>query len=243
VLLLAGCLAVGGGTVSRKLSGTEERSISFALACRTAWPFLSADYHGWPDELLEVLGDEVYEVSYAPDNMELIMKPLVENAFAEKEADRLYRVIAKNSWTHRTSVILTYIRWDVIGYAATPFILPAQLEGEKFDSCSGRNYEIMREQAPVLTKYYVRYSCWWFVVCIVCAALLTALLCIGERRFVWKEFWRGLAVCFFSAGVLVAWYTMQGSGIMDYKESFAVSGLWIIWALAAMREEEKDEEG
>jgi hypothetical protein len=46
-----------------------------------------------------------------------------------------------------------------------------------------------------------------------------------------------------SAGVLTAWYTMQGSGIMDYKASFCVSGMWLVWALTAMREEAKYEEG
>lgn len=237
VTVVIGCLAVGAGTAAQKVSGAEERSASFALVCRTAWPFILSDFSGWPEEVQAVLAQDMRELTFCPDNMDRIMKPLMEAAFGSGQADAYYREIAENAWTHRASVILTHMRWDVLGYGMTPVILQEQLRGGCYDSYSGRNYEIMRNHTPSLTKHYVRYSCWWFGVCIVLALLLTVAYCAQAKGFIWRDLGKGLWVCILSAGVLVAWYTMQGSGIMDYKASFAVSSLWLIWALTAMREE------
>lgn len=232
-----GCLAVGAGTAVQKASGAEERSASFALVCRTAWPFILSDFSGWPEEVQAVLAQDMREITFCPDNMERIMKPLVEAAFGSGQADAYYREIAENAWTHRASVILTHMRWDVLGYGMTPVIFQEQLKGGCYDSYTGRNYEIMRNHTPSLTKYYVDYSCWWFGICIALALLLTVAYCAQAKGFIWKDMGKGLWVCILSAGVLTVWYTMQGSGIMDYKASFAVSSLWLIWALTAMREE------
>lgn len=237
--VLCGGLAFAVGTAAGKASGIEERSFSFALLHRTAWPFILQDSGGWPEEVVKVLGDQdsIREYGFSTDNMDLLMKPLMEKAFGKERADAFYREMAMNSWKNRASVILTYIRWDVIGYSASPLILPGELEGQYFDSCSGRNYEVMRNEAPLLTRHYVDYSCWWFAVCVFFAFLLTVFVCLRRGGFVWRNFRAGLFVCIFSAGALVAWYTLQGSGMMDYKASFVVSSMWLIWALAAMREE------
>lgn len=242
VTAISGCLAVGGGTIAKKVSGIEDRSVSLALASRMAWPSLWADHYGWPEEMQEALGEKMWETSFCPDNMDRIMKPIMEEAFGKEQADVYYREIAENAWVHRTSVILTQMRWDVLGYGATPIVLRTQLEGGNYDSYSGRNYEIMRNHTPVLTKYYVAYSCWWFKICIAAAFLLTVLYCAEKRRFIWRDIFGGLFVCVLSACVPVVWYTMRGSGMMDYKMSFAVSSMWLVWALTAMREEGTIEE-
>jgi hypothetical protein len=36
-----------------------------------------------------------------------------------------------------------------------------------------------------------------------------------------------------SGGMQVVWYTMRGSGMMDYKVTFAVASLWVVFALSA----------
>ncbi len=249
--LAAAGLAIGAGTAARAASGIEERSVSFALACRTVWYSIRADHYGWPDELQQVMEEEdhVYEISLAPDNMDRIMKPLMEERFGEEQAKAYYRYMAKNSWEHRKTAILSQMRWDMAGYAATPLILQRQLEGAGYDSYSGRNYEIMRNHAPVWTGLYVAYSCRWFGCFSVTALLLSLTLIIGRQTFCgaggfpWKNSLKGIFVCGLSAGAVVLWYTLQGSGIMDYRKSFAVSSIWLIWALTAMREEETHERG
>lgn len=248
--LAAAGLAFGAGTAARTASGTEERSFSFALMCRTVWPSVLSDQFGWPEELQQVVvGEPVYETSFAPDNMDRILKPLMEESFGKEQAEAYYRYMANNSWEHRRAAILSHVRWDVAGYAATPLILQRQLAGAGYDSYSGRNYEIMRNHAPAWTRLYVMYSCRWFGCFLVTALLLSLTLIIGRQTsdrawgFPWKNSWRGILVCGLSAGAVVLWYTLQGSGIMDYRKSFAVSSIWLIWALTAMREEETVERG
>jgi len=250
--ILSCILAFGAGTAVKAASGIEDRSVSFALASRTVWPSLWSDHFGWPEEMQEALGEAMWEASFCADNMDRLIKPAMEEAFGKERADAYYREIALNSWTHRTSVILTQIRWDLFGYAMSPIALMQQLRGGNYDSYSGRNYEIMRNHTPVITKYYVAYGCWWFAVCIGLALLLT-VICFaekkhaagkgktaGEGRISWRGRGLGLLVCVCAAGAIVLWYTMRGSGMMDYKASFAVSSLWLVWALAVMQKDGTD---
>ncbi len=242
--LCFGGLAVGAGTAAKEASGIGDRSVSFALADRMVWPSLWADHYGWPEEMLEALGENtIWEASFNADNMDRLIKPRMDESFEKEKADAFYREIALNSWTHRTSVILTQIRWDAAGYAAAPAVLLKQLDGEYYDSYSGRNYEIMRNHTPKLTKYYVVYSCWWFKICVAAALLLTAGRSVRARGRAKSGRLIGIGICLCTACALVAWYTMRGSGMMDYKAAFAVSSLWLAWGLTAMAEvPEKDGE-
>lgn len=247
--LAAAGLALGAGTAARTASGIEDRSLSFALVCRTVWPSILSDWYGWPDAVQQVVQEDVLEISFAPGNMDRMLKPLMEESFGEEQAKVYYRNMAENSWVHRKAAILSHVRWDVAGYAAAPLILERQLAGASYDSCSGRNYEIMRNHAPVWTRLYVAYSCRWFGCALVTALLLSLTLIIGKPSsgralgFPWKNSRRGIFVSGLSAGAVVLWYTLQGAGIMDYRKSFAVSSIWLIWALTAMREEETHERG
>lgn len=80
----------------------------------------------------------------------------------KRAADAYYRQIAWNALENRWKNILTYLRWDMVGYGAAPIAVQKQLEGGYYDACTAENYEKMREQAPEWTKLYLSYSCWWF---------------------------------------------------------------------------------
>lgn len=230
-------LAVGAGTAAKRASGIEDRSLSFTLACRMAWPSLWSDRSGWPEEVQKAVEDSLWETTYYPDNMDRMMKPLMEETFGKEKADAYFRQIAENAWTHRTSAIVRQMVWDVLGYGVTPVIMKLQLEGRGYDSYTGRNYEIMRNHTPLLTKYYVDYSCWWFPVCIVLAMFSMVLNGIHMGEFPRKNQVSILLVCVLSAAVMILCYTMRGTGLMDYKMSFAASSLWLAFALPVMREE------
>lgn len=235
LFVLAAFLVFGTGAAAKEISGMENRSVAFALACRTVWPSLWSDHMGWPEQMQEALGEKIWETAYWSDNMDRIMKPMMEEAFDDRQADAYYWNIAKNSWTHRTSVILTQMRWDVLGYAAAPVMVRKQLLGACYEAYTGRNYEIMRNAHPVLTKWYVKYSDWWFFG----YSIIAAILSLGE--LIWgkisknKAVWFGLVLCGTTSGIMVVWYTLQGSGSMDYKLTTAVSSLWLVWALVMER--------
>lgn len=231
------CLVAGAGAVAKKASGIPDRSLAFYWMSRTVWSSFWADHYGWPDEIEAALGEELWTASLEADNMDRVFRPLMERHFGREQADFYYRVLADNSWTHRTSAILSQMSWDAVGYGATPVVLQRQLQGDGYESYSGRNYEVMRNQAPLMTKYYLDYACWWFCACVVIAVLTAILVCLREKRFLWRDIKGAVVMFVLTAAVLVVTYTMRGACMMDYKMSFTVSSLWLLLAQLVMREE------
>lgn len=238
-IMISLCMTFGVGMLNEKLAGAEQESFSYHIFHRTTWPFILQDFVLWPEELQDVLADNMREISFNPGGMERTMQPLMEEAFTDEEADALYMAVAKDTWSRRKSVILTHVRWDVIGYSATPLVLKTQLEGGNYDSYSGRNVEIMRNEAPNVTKWVIAYICAWFPMGVLLGGALTLLRWTRERQFPWKKELGGIAMVGISAIALVCFYTMQGAGIMDYKKTFAVSSIWLVWALLAMEKREE----
>lgn len=238
-IMISLCMTFGVGMLNEKLAGAEQESFAYHLFHRTSWPFFLQDLGGWPKGLQAALGDDGFEISFNPGNVEKEMKPLMEEMYTEAEADAIYMETVKDTWSRRKSVILTHMRWDVIGYSATPLVLKTQLEGGNYDSYSGRNVEIMRNVTPNVTKWVIAYTCAWFPVGIALGAVITLLRWIREGHFPWKKELGGIALVELSAITLVCFYTMQGAGIMDYKKTFAVSSIWLIWALLAMEKQEE----
>ena len=156
--------------------------------------------------------------------------------------------MVSRAWRIHYSMVVRQIGWDVLGYSVTPVILPLQLEGDAYDSCSGRNYEMMRNGMPILTKYYVKVSCGWFTVSLALLTGAVVLHCIGrfsqtqKSAKAWRERLAGVFPFFavaISAGVLVLFFTMQGAGIMDYKYTGWVNQLWIAGSIMIVGFERK----
>ena len=116
-----------------------------------------------------------------------------------------------------------------MGYGATAIIFRMQLEGKSYDSYTGRNYEAMRGNSPILTKYYVEYGCWWFGCCLILTVILTLLRMRERRRVPWGMIFLDISI----SGILIVALTMRGAGMMDYKYTVAVNALWLIWSLVA----------
>ena len=45
----------------------------------------------------------------------------------------------------------------------------------------------------------------------------------------------GVLLCVLTLGLIAAWYTMRGAGVMDYKCTAAVNLVWIAVALTVMQ--------
>ena len=83
----------------------------------------------------------------------------------------------------------------------------------------------MKAHTPGITKHYIAYEGWWFVTGIVVAALIS-IITINDKR---KSLLAGKGLLIVSALVMVIYYTMQGAGIMDYKQTIYVTVLWTLW--------------
>ncbi len=218
-------VAMSGWIGGKKDEEEVGRSFEAVMASRMAWPTLWVDFDRWPEELREITEGVALQAAFYPENMKLLEEAIESQVDAET-AKEYYRQIAEVGWTYHAPMIIRQIGWDVLGYGMTPVIFRLQLKGQSYDSYTGRNYEAMRGNAPILTRYYIEYGCWWFC----CSLILTVVLTMVRLLVVGGIPWKAPLLIVFISGVLIALLTMQGAGIMDYKYTIAVNELWLIWS-------------
>lgn len=224
---LAAVLSGVADTANREKPGS---SMEAAMASRFAWPTIWADYSRWTEDLQEITREVAWDASFLPGNMERLDAVIEENTSPEM-AKSYYLQIAKTGWNAHASMIVRQIGWDVLGYAVTPVIVQFQLRGEAYDSYTGRNYEALSEKTPVLTRNYVDYYSWWFVVSLFLTLVSAILELLKGEKIRWRNAVASALICLFFSGILVGILTLRGAGIMDYKCTVAVNQLWMIPAL------------
>lgn len=251
-LLVAVCFlavaAAGYGAGHSEEDGRGNTSgWNWLLVKRVCWPTIWVDWGGEPEMFNLATSDMILVMGYIPNNMDVYLKPELD-AMTPEAADSVMRKMVSRAWSIHYPMLVRQIGWDVLGYSVTPVILPLQLEGDAYDSYSGRNYEMMRNGTPVLAKYYVKVSCSWFTVSLVLLAGAAVLDCIGrfsqtrESAKAWRERLAGVFPFFatvISAGAVVLFFVMQGAGIMDYKYTVWVNQLWIAGSIMIVGFERK----
>lgn len=201
-------------------------SIALRAVSRMVWPHFVENHGAWPIEITNVMSPKAAEeISRTADAVFLEFAPMMEEALGADNVDAVYWRLAKTMADIHTREIVQRIFWDGTCHVFSPYLLTRQLEGVGYQSYSGRNYEIMKAQTPGLTELYVSYEGWWFVTGIVLAAI-TCILTIQKGK---KRFGTEMGPLFVGAFAMVIYYTMQGSGIMDYKQTIFVSVLWMLW--------------
>ena len=218
-------VAMSGWIGGKKDEKEEGRSFEAVMASRMAWFTLWVDFDRWSEDLQEMTEEVALQATYYPGNMKLL-EEAIESRVGTETAREYYWQIAEVGWTYHAPMIIRQIGWDVLGYAVTPVIFRLQLKGQSYDSYTGRNYEAMRGNAPIITRYYIEYGCWWFCCSLILTFILTMVQLLAGGKIRWKA---PLLIAFISA-VWIAILTMQGAGIMDYKYTIAVNELWLIWS-------------
>ena len=238
VLVIAafGGMIAGVDSLTGKADGSGG-SFWFSMASRTTWPTVWNDFRVWPEEIIVAVEPLIQETTFAPGNMERLIKPAIEVAVGKERTEAYYREMARIAWHIHGPVIIRQIGWDALVYVLPQVMLPLQLEGEGYDSCSGRNYDIMLGKHPLITRHYMDYSCWWFMAAFGITAFMSiAWLIAGEGSFE-KGAFRFLFVCALYAGAVTVFYVMRGAGLSDYKCTLAVSAVWTVWSLYSMRKD------
>lgn len=240
----AGYGAEHGGESSRgNTSGWD-----WQLVKRICWPTIWVDWGERSGEINLSGSNVIWQSACYPHNMDAYLKPELE-AMTSEEAGDIMEKMTRYAWDIHYPMIVRQMGWDVLGYSVTPVVLPLLLDGDAYDSFSGRNYEMMRNGTPVLTKYYVRISCGWFTASLVLLTGAAAAVCIGRASGMrkspktWKErlseIFPFLAAAV-SAGTAVLFFTMQGAGIMDYKYTVWVNQLWIAGCIMILGSEREN---
>lgn len=232
-------IGVNALTKEERYYGSAAKSVEASLASRFAWTSLLEYTKEWPGEIGAVIDEETLRSSaYYADNMALLFEPFVEKTLGEDGAKAFYKEIARIAWERNSAHIKHEIAWDIVGYTFSPTVLQLQLTGRAYEAYSGRNYEIMRQYSPVLTRMYVDYGCWWFMVSIGIAAVILGFALIVkalDRNALSREVVWSVLLVLFSLGGMILWYTMQGAGMLDYKKTIAVTCFWGIFSILSVR--------
>ncbi len=230
-LFAVAILGIEGLVQQKGAYGRPEQAIEASFFRRVAWTSLNDYYEQWPEEMKQICSRElVRETAGYADHMERLLQPQLEEAVGAPKAQEWYWQVGKMVLENNSSKILHEVAWDVVSLTLPPVATQMLLKGRGYDSYVGRNYEIMKAEAPVLTKHYVNYSCWWFVVGIVLAFIIeVGLLLLKKRSRIYT-----VVICVVTSVSQIMWYALMGAGVWDYKNALFVGAVWLVWMISAM---------
>lgn len=214
-------------TIQTGAYGRMEKSWESAAMRRYAWSSFGSLYGYWPPELQTALTqEEIAECLEHSENMVRLFGEKIDRVYGSERAREIYSQVAEAGRKNRGVRNRYEIALDLAGHGMAPVSHWILLRGRGQASFTERNYDIMRRNTPVLTSRCVAYSAWWF-----CAGLALTLI-LEVLRFWEKKSLRGAGpalLCVAAGAGIVLLYTLQGGGVMDYKESIAVTALWFAW--------------
>lgn len=247
VVCCAGSLVAANELIQEEGSrGRVHRSVEASLFSRFSWSTLNDTYALWPEEMRGGVDSAmIWEASLYSDNLMPVVGTAMEQYYGEERAKELFAEAARISYEWNGAQIRHEILWDVFGYGFAPVAARMLLQGRGYYSYCMRNYDIMRSGFPVLTKYYFNYACWWFVAGLILAGFLQCVRgCksfLDRRKETGLKFIQWRYLCWWSVvavsclGMMI-WYAMQGGGIYDYKNTAAISCVWMAWIAEKCRE-------
>jgi len=225
--------AISVKTTGKKIERIQN-SFGAAMVSRFVWPDFATNYFFWSDEVKAVMSlDDAVHICQREEAVENYFGPLMEKAYGEKKANRIYLQMAKRCFMDRTKTIVTEIAKDFVDYTMIPFTVEKNLEGEG-TSLTAWNYGRMKECAPGLVMYYFRYSLY-----ILPILLLGSLLVCYEKMSSEVKALAGTAV------IYALWYTLRSNKPIDYKLVLPIIFIWYllaVWGLMKQDEEKAKEQ-
>ncbi len=214
------------------------RSLPELLADRTLWPYMGIYYDMWPDEVKAGLTQEqAAGIDRLAEGVSARLSPLLEAELGKRRTGELYLEMCRVALERRTRELAGRILLDGAAYAVPPLVVSEQLEGAGYEAYTGRNYEIIKGNSPLLTKYYIDYGSRWFAACLVLLAASGPVL--GRRK---RKMGAATRIVLAAAGAVTIILTLRGAGCMDFKEAGLVMILWYMafwkaWECENVREE------
>lgn len=210
----------------------EQKRVAEMLFDRFVWSTTLRDWGACPQALKDFVPEEIIVgASYYADGLVSDLEPILSQILSQEEMDALFTELAQEAWRLYPKRIIHECGWDLAGYVFSPTITGLMLQGRGCISYCLRNYDIMSRETPKLTRYYVDYACWWFSVAFCLAVFLEVFTIISAGRLPSGRKLGCLVAFAVACGCPVLWYVMQGAGIMDYKRTIFITGLWIAWQI------------
>lgn len=204
----------------------QENALMLSAVSRFVGPDMQHNHKDWPEDFKAVIDwNTAGLIALTTDGVENVMHPIMRASLTEKECNRIYLQLVKKAILLRKKSIAKSVTMDFLSYMFPPYLVPKHLDGIAGDSFTGRNYEIMKANTPLLTKWYVRYGGFCFFLCVIA---------VFFRAFTDKERVKGFKSEVLLLLCMCLYYTMAGSGRMDYKLAVFMIFFWMIRAVNFM---------
>jgi len=221
--------------------GRVERSTEAAAFRRVAGSSLAKYYSRWPEELKAgILQEVLAQAMTEPETVAALLQPQIEVVLGREEAKEWFESFSEVVFWDNYVQILREVGWDLAGNLLPAVTMGEVLTGRGYASLCSRNYETMREEHPLLAGYYISYSSWWMATGILILLLGVAMCMVC--RFLKPQpgtcsggsTGRNVArIALVSTVLLTAfWYTLQGAGVWDYKQTLLVGAVWMAWMVS-----------
>ena len=231
-------------TESREEKHLPTESISVALFDRTAWTTYISKKWNWPDSLISLVGEDNMEAArLGRENVKLVIEPEIEKTLGNKEAKRYYRKVALDAVKAGGSELIHNASVDFAGYMNPPLITRMLFGKDTFVSFNPRNYDIMKRNAPLLTKWYVDYSLLWFAISLMEGCILWVLRMFEYLRSKKKPAAVHIIIPVLFCIAVSVRNTFLGCGMYDYKLSGVTTAMWIaavLFSVSAVMDKGED---
>ena len=207
--------------------GRMQNTVEAAAFRRFAWDDFGEFYSEWPQELRDALTQEEIQIGNSyPIEKEMVLGEKVDAVYGREEARKIYGQVQAITARVRFARNCKEILKDFVCHVLAPPTQLMLMEGRGQVTLSGRNLDIMRAHMPKLTMCY-GYA--WFTAAGIISALLGLFGFVKLTADNKKSRIKTSCVFALISIVISLWYTMQGGGIMDYKNSLPVTLLWGLW--------------
>lgn len=218
-------------------TGKIQKSPEATLMTRVVWPNYNKLSYFWKEEIRQNWdAGELMELSTYPEKVIYEFGPAMDEMFGYEEANNIYREMAKRTLEMDTRNIVLAVINDMAGYSCPPITVNLQLQGIGH-SYAGWNYGRMKDYAPGLTAYYVKYAlnAWIYI-----AVATIILILLSKRPKEWQPErerrlgrWQ-LLYCVAIVCMVNLWYVLTSGNMQDYKKVMVISVLWTVLVLGMM---------
>ena len=205
---------------------------------RLAWTEDLSDEFTWPAHVRDGVGEEVLsDVMFDPGLVRTVFTDAAVKTFGEKGASDNFLDWALYSFRDNKKGIILQTAADIAGYIVPFAETEAALRGTVLPGFVTGNYDVMRRNVPVLTKYYLRSFSFVYVFMAIVTAVFFVL-----RKGVLRHIrnYAPVPVVMILSSVV---YTLYGVNIWDHKKVLFTTCIWIALfaALAAKGVSGKEE--
>lgn len=215
----------------------RENNPGTAAVSRFVWPNFATNYFFWSDEVKAVLSEEeAIDVSERIDLLEKEFYPTMRETYGDRKATLLCLEMGYRCLLDRSRETVAEIITDFKDYLLIPFTIERNLQGRGV-SLTAWNYGRMKEQNPMLVKYYYRYGLFELPLLLLGSLLLWSFQ-KNNQNGQWK-------LLLYTAVLYTLWYTMKSNLPIDYKQVLPILFVWYlasVWGITVRRPEVRNED-